>query len=470
MMKRENGTQPILIRGGTIVTDSATFTADLWIEDGVIQKIGKDLSVTNYVKVINAKEKFILPGLIDPHVHFQLPFCGTVSKDSFSTGSQAAALGGVTTFIDFATQVKGQTLQEAIAQRREEADGNVCVDYSLHAVITDWNPRTQKEIKQIIRQGIPSFKMYMIYRQEGWMASDADLLFALQETRRWGGIVEVHAENIDIIEGLIEKIRSSSTWMKRGAYAHFLTRPAFTEAEAIQRAISLAEYAQAALYIVHISSKEGLETLRKGRERGVKVFGETCPHYLLLDASLLKNSNNGHLFATCPPIRTGVDREALWRGLRDGAITCMGTDTCTFDTAQKAMWRGDFTKIPFGMPGIETFLPLMYTEGFQKSKLTLPQLVKITSTNAAKLFGLYPKKGTIQVEADADLVIIDPQEKRIINWKNLRTNCDWSPYQGRETYGWPTITILRGQILVENGKFVGNPNGGRFVPGKPFTL
>lgn len=453
-----------LIKNGTMVTDSLTYIADIWIEADKITKIGKDLKPTPDTRIIDAEGKLVLPGAIDTHVHFQLPFCGTVSKDDFINGSQAAALGGVTTFIDFATQQSGHSLQESIKDRMAEAEGKVCIDYSLHASITDWNERTRNEIRDVIAKGIPSFKMYMIYKNEGWMASDAALFFALQETSKWGGMVAVHAENNDIIDGLIHQTLNNGSWRTYGAYAHYLTRPAYTEAEAIQRAITLAENAKGTLYIVHTSSKDGLQAIREGQNRGVSVYAETCPQYLLLDAKLLQDQKTGHLYATCPPIRGEQDRKALWSGLAKN-IRCVGTDTCTFDTKQKSLWDGKFTDIPFGMPGIETVLPLMFTEGYRRGKITLNQLVAITSTNAAKIFGLYPQKGTICVGGDADLVIFDPNKEKVIRWQDLHTDCDWSPYQGTKVIGWPAVTLSRGRVIVENDQFIGEAGWGRFVPG-----
>lgn len=453
-----------LIKKGTIVTDSLIYNADIWIESDKINKIGEDLNPAPDTRIIEAEGKLVLPGIIDTHVHFQLLFCGTVSKDNFINGSQAAAFGGVTTFIDFATQERGHSLQESIENRKVEAEGKVCIDYSLHATITDWNGYTRNEVRDVIAKGIPSFKMYMIYKNEGWMASDADLFFALQETNKWGGIVAVHAENNDIIDGLIRQALSDESWKTRGAYAHYLTRPAFTEAEAIQRAITLAENAGGTLYVVHTSSKDGLQAIREGRNRGVSVYAETCPQYLLLDASLLQDQQTGHLYATCPPIRSEEDRKALWSGLAEGYIQCVGTDTCTFDTKQKSLWNGKFTQIPFGMPGIETALPLMFTEGYERGKITLNQLVAITSTNAAKIFGLYPQKGAICVGADADLVIFDPNKEKAIDWEDLHTDCNWSPYQGTRVVGWPVVTVSRGRVIVENNQFVGEVGWGRFIP------
>ncbi len=455
----------ILVRGGTVVTAAGVQEADVLVQGERIAQIGVGIDPGPDNEILDASGKLVLPGAIDTHVHFELPFCGTVSKDDFAGGSQAAACGGVTTFIDFATQSPGQTLTECIEERKAQADDRVCIDYALHATITDWSDRIRSEMRSVIQGGVPSFKMYMIYKDEGWMASDSDLFFALQEARKWGGMIGVHAENVELVTALANQALHDGTWRSEGAYAHFLSRPAFTEAEAVQRAIALAQYGGGVLYVAHTSSRLGIQEIRQAKALGLRVYAETCPQYLLLDATLLKNSVNGHLYGTCPPVRTTEDRLALWHALSHGVIDFMGTDTCTFDTKQKEMWEGDFSKIPFGLPGIETFLPLMFSEGYLKGRLTLEQLVAVTSTHAARIFGLYPRKGSISIGADADLVIIDSEREVVIDWEKLRTNCDWSPYQGMTVTGWPEVTLCRGKVVAKEGAFVGNVGWGRFIPG-----
>jgi len=455
----------LIIKNGKVVTTSDTFVADVGVKDGKINTLGADLNPGSGTQVIDAKGKYVFPGGIDVHVHLQLPFSGTVSADDFENGTKAAACGGVTTVIDFAIQTKGKSIMEAVKARRAEADSKVCVDYGLHAAITDWNDKTQAEIKTVIDYGIPTFKMFMIYKNEGWMANDAMLFSALEETAKLGGHIGVHAESVDVLDMLIERYAKEKE--KWGAYGHTLSRPCYTEEEAIIRAIKWAEVTGGQLYIVHMSTGEGTDAVAAARERGVNVYAETCPQYLLLDDEVFKGEN-GHLYATCPQIKKPHDSERLWKGLADGDVQIIATDTCTFNTKQKSAWNGDFRKIPFGMPGVETMVPLMYTEGVGKRGFSVNQLVSLVSTNPAKLFGMYPKKGTIAIGSDADIVIFDPEKKVTLKAENLQTNCDWSPFEGWNLLGYPVVTISKGEVVAEDGKFVGVVGHGEFLKRSPY--
>lgn len=453
----------MIVKKGTLVTATNSFQADIGIRGEKVVTISKDIAPTANTMVVDATDMYVFPGAIDVHVHFQLPFSGTVSADDFENGTKAAAMGGVTTVIDFAIQQKGHSIMEAVEARRKEADGRVCIDYGLHAAITDWNPQTQAEIKQVIAYGIPTFKMFMIYKNEGWMADDGMLFQALEETKKFGGMIGVHAESVDILEMLIERYAQEKE--KWGAYGHALSRPDYTESEAVQRAIKWAEVTGGRLYIVHMSAGESAQYVHDARERGVQVYAETCPQYLLLDDSVFKGEN-GHLYATCPQIKKKQDSARLWQGLVNGEIQVVATDTCTFDTQQKAMWKGDFRKIPFGLPGVETMFPLLYTEGVGKKRFSLNHLAKLVSTNPAKIFGMFPRKGTIAPGSDADLVVFDPKRKVTLHAKNLQTNCDWSPFEGWKLEGYPHITISRGTIVASDGKFVGESSHGQFFKRK----
>ncbi len=458
----------LIVKGGTVVTTADQFKADVVVKDGKIAALVDKAVPKEGTEVVNARGMYVMPGGIDPHVHLQLPFCGTVSKDDFLNGTKAGACGGLTTLIDFAIQTKGSSMMQAVEARRAEADGKVCIDYALHVGITDWkSKRTQKEMKKVIDYGIPSFKMFMIYKNEGWMADDADLFGALKEAGRYGGMIGVHAENVYLTDSLTEAFLKDGRWKEHGAYAHFLTRPNFTEGEAVQRAVTMAEFSGGKLYIVHMSTEEAMEAVIEGKKRGVEVYAETCPQYLLLTADKFKDKKTGHYYATCPPIREKKDNVALWEGMAIGAVEVMGTDTCTFDTKQKKMWKGKFNKIPFGMPGVETFLPTLYTHGVRKKRMTLQEFVALTSTNAARLFGLYPKKGVIAVGSDADILVFDPRRKFTITPKNLQTNCDWSPFDGMKLTGYPHATLSRGKIVAREGKFVGEVGHGEFVKRSP---
>jgi dihydropyrimidinase len=353
---------------------------------------------------------------------------------------------------------------EVVEARRKEADPVVCVDYGLHAAITDWNDKTQAEIKQVIDYGIPTFKCFMIYAKEGWMSDDGMLFNALEETAKHGGHIGVHAECVFVLNMLIERYaKEMDQW---GAYAHTLARSYFTESEAVIRAIKWAEVTGGQLYIVHMSAGKSTDAVKAAKERGVRIYAETCPQYLLLDGETFKRED-GHLFTTCPQVKKPHDSERLWKGLANGDVQVVATDTCTFDTEQKTAWNGDFRKIPFGLPGVETVVPLMYTESVGKRGFSVNHLVALVSTNPAKLFGMYPEKGTIAIGSDADLIVFDPNKKVTLHAADLQTNCDWSPFEGWELTGYPSTTISRGKVVAINGKFVGEVGHGKFLKRKP---
>ncbi len=454
----------LIVKNGKIITTTEIMEADIGVENGKIIAIEKDITSESSNTIIDAKGMYVFPGGIDVHVHLQLPFSGTISADDFENGTKAAACGGVTTVIDFAIQQKGNTIMNAVEARRAEADPNVCIDYGLHAAITDWNETTQTEIKQVIDYGIPTFKMFMIYKNEGWMADDGMLFQALEETKKHGGQIGVHAESVDILNMLIERYAKEKE--KWGAYGHTLSRPCYTEEEAIMRAIKWAEATGGKLYIVHMSTGEGADAVHAAKERGVNVHAETCPQYLLLDDEVFKGEN-GHLYATCPQVKKPHDSERLWKGLFEGDVEIVATDTCTFTTEQKVAWNGDFRKIPFGMPGVETMVPLMYTEGVSNRGMPINQFVALVSTNPAKLFGMYPQKGALKVGSDADILVFNPERKVTIHAEDLQTNCDWSPFEGWKLQGYPHVTISRGKVVAKEGKFVGTVGHGKFIQRKP---
>jgi len=451
----------LIIKGGRIVTAEGSYKGDIGIEKGKIKAIADKLP-QNSGKTVDARGMVVFPGAIDVHVHLQLPFCGTVSADDFENGTKAAACGGVTTVIDFAIQKKGDTIKKAVDNRRAEADGKVAIDYALHAVPTDWNERTKNELMKLADEGYTSFKMFMIYAKEGMISDDDALFAALEETSRFGGMVGVHAESVRVLDLLIDRYHNPQDMKKYGAYCHVLSRPNYIEAEAIQRAVKWAESTGGKLYVVHMSTADGADIIRDAKRRGLHVYAETCPQYLLLDDSVFKKPN-GYLYGTCPQVKKKADSDRLWRALADGDVSVVSTDTCTFDKKQKAMWQGDFTKIPFGLPGVETLLPLVFTFGVGKKRISETQLVKLLCTNPAKLMGMYPEKGTIAVGSDADLVVFNPNKKVTLSYKNLQTNCDWSPYEGFKLKGYPDTTISRGEIVASKGKFVGKVGHGRFV-------
>lgn len=450
----------LVIKNGTLVSSQGKTRADLGIIGERIAATGLDLQGR---ETIDATGKLVFPGAIDVHNHFQLPFCGTVSADDFENGSKAAAVGGVTTFMDFAIQSRPHSLMDAVAARRAEADPKVCIDYGLHPGITFWDDHRAEEIKTAIDAGYPSFKMFMIYKGQGWQSNDADLFRALRASAKHGGMVGVHAENDDLI-ALLQAEAAQGQYP--GCYAHAVSRPTVTESEAISRAVQIAESTEGRLYIFHMSTGRGAEIVAEGQWRGVDVHAETGPHYLLLDDELFKRPD-GHHFGTCPPIRKPEDQEALWDHLAQGTIEVLATDTCTFTSQQKAMWGGDFRKIPFGMPGIETLVALTYTRGVLEGRISLEQMIAVLCENPARLFGLWPRKGNLNAGSDADICIFDPNRELLITPKNLVTNCDYSPFEGTRAQGWADTVMLRGQVIVRGHEFVGQAGQGRFVARLP---
>ena len=453
-----------IIRGARVVTAGETVRADIGIRGEKIAALGERLAEThaNGAKIIMARGRYVIPGGVDAHVHLALPFCGTVSADDYDSGTRAAACGGVTTLIDFAIPYGRDTLQHAVDNWRAKAEGRACVDYSFHLAITNWE-RQRKDLPRMIDQGIPTFKQFMIYAAQGWQSDDAAIFSALETLRDLGGLLCVHAESSRVLDLLIERHHNRAEMKEHGAYLHTLTRPNFVEAEAIERAIQWAKATRGRLFVVHMSTAEGAELVRRAQADGVHVLAETCAQYLALDDSVF-TGKDGHLYATCPQVKKSSDQKRLWAGLASGEVCSISTDTCTFTRKQKAMWHGDWTRIPMGMPGLETLLPVVYTEGVLKRRLTVNQFVDKCCTTPARVMGLYPRKGTLQVGSDADLVIFHPTHKRTVDWRKMQTNCDWNPYQGRQLAGFAEYTFCRGQPVVDNYKFVGRNGYGQFVP------
>jgi dihydropyrimidinase len=438
--------------------------ADVGIRGEKIVALGRDLSGnrSNGARAIDAKGRYVIPGGVDVHVHLELPFCGTVSSDDYDSGTKAAAAGGVTTLIDFAIPYGDETLQQAVDNWHARAEGKACIDYSFHVAITNW-ARQCKEVKKLIDRGIPTFKQFMIYEKEGWQSDDAAMFSALELLRDLDGMLMVHAESSRVLDLLIERHHNRAEMKKHGAYLHAMTRPSFTEAEAIERAIRWTRETSGRLFVVHMSSGEGADLVKRAREDGVQVLAETCAQYLALDDRVFAGKD-GHLYATCPQIKKLADQRRLWQGLQDGEVCSVSTDTCTFTRKQKGMWKGDWTKIPMGMPGLETLLPVVYTRGVRKGRLTVNQFVEKCCTNPAKIMGLYPRKGTIAVGSDADIAIIHKTRTRKVDWHKMYTNCDWSPYQGWTLAGFAEHTFCRGRQIVEDYKFIGKNGFGRFIP------
>ncbi len=453
-----------IIQGGRLVTAGETTRTDLGIRGEKIAAIGHQLARAHAdgVKVIDARGRYVIPGGVDVHVHLELPFCGTVSSDDYDSGTKAAACGGVTTLIDFAIPYGKETLQQAVDNWHARAEGKACIDYSFHVAITNWK-RHQKEIKKIFNQGHPTFKQFMIYEKEGWQSDDAAMYGALEALKDLGGMLMVHAESSRVVDMLIERHHNRTEMKKHGAYLHAITRPGFIEAEAIQRVIRWTKVTGSRAFIVHMSTGEGADLIKQAQDDGVDILAETCAQYLVLDDSTFKRKD-GHLYATCPQLKKPKDSKRLWAGLKSGEVCSVSTDTCTFTRKQKAMWKGDWTKIPMGMPGLETLLPSVYTHGVLKRRLTVNQFVDKCCTAPARIMGLFPRKGTLSIGGDADIAIIHPTKTRKVDWRKMETNCDWSPFQGWSLGGFAEHTFCRGRQIVENYKFVGRNGYGRFVP------
>lgn len=448
-------TADLVIKNGYVVSEKLEGYYDIGIKGEKVTTIQK--KINNAKKIIDAKDKFIFPGMIDVHTHFQLKAYGSVSV-GFENGTKAAIYGGVTTIIDFAIPESGQSLTEAVALRIKEAEGNIYTDYSLHCQIIKWYPELIKEIQGVLNRGITSFKIFMP-RTQNWYIDDFSLYNIMKTLSEFDAVILVHAENADLVDGFTKE--TISNYGKNPRYFP-LSRPVIVESEAISRAIFIAKNTGVRLYIVHLTTGDGLELIKKAKSEGIKVKVETCPQYLLLTSDVFQRKD-AYLFCACPPIKSNSDRNALWNGIADGSIDVIATDTCAFTKKQKKLFHNDFTKIPFGLPGVETMFPLIFSEGYIKRKLPLKHIVKLCSTNPAKIFGLYPKKGAISVGSDADILIYSPDVITVIDYKKLQTNCEWSPYQGMEIIGKPYMVILRGKIVLEGDKFCGDPGYGKFI-------
>jgi dihydropyrimidinase len=451
-----------IVKGGNVVTPAGPFVGDVGIAGEKIAALGADLEPGPGTDVIDATGHHVLPGVLDVHVHLELPFCGTVSADDYRTGTRAGARGGVTTVIDFAIPYAGESLDQAADNWMRKAEGKSLIDYTFHICITRWAEH-QSQIKGMVDRGFTTFKEFMIYESEGWQSDDRALFGTLERMREHGTMLLVHAESARVLDELIARHHTPELMARYGARLHPMTRPNFVEAEAIQRVVQWCEATGGQLYIVHMSTGEGSDIVRAAQARGVPVLAETCAQYLVLDDSVFEGED-GHLFACCPQVKKPKDVERLWRGLRDGEVSVVSTDTCTFTREQKAMWNGDWTKIPMGLPGLETLLPLVYTHGVLGGRLTLEELSMKLSTNPARIMGLYPRKGAIMVGADADLAIIHPTSTRTVSPSTMETNADWSPYDGWELAGFARTTLSRGEVIVDKYAVVGREGRGQWLP------
>ncbi len=457
----------LLIKNGLIVTTTGRYTGDIFVEGDAISQIGTKLDL-QADEVIDAAGKYVLPGAIDPHTHISMPFMGTSAQDDYKTGTIAAACGGVTCVVDFDLQQKGESILEALERKQSWAEGKTVVDYSLHPAIMDPRPEVIDEVKKAcLEYGTPSFKIFMVY---DFRVDDATMIRLLEETKKYGGLVQVHAENVYIIQHMNELLAKEG---KLDPYYHAMSRPNIAEEEAVSRAAKMVELTGSRIYIVHLSSKEGLEKVKEAQSRGVKVFAETCPQYLLLTDDRYKEPDfQGAKYVMSPPLRTQPSCDALWQGLAGGSVQVAATDHCPFDfDGKKDMFgKDDYKKIPNGAPGIETLLMLMHSEGVVKGRISLEKMVGILSTNTARMFGL-SNKGEIAVGKDADIVIFDPEQKFTITQNKLHMNVDYTPFEGLEVTGMPSVVYSRGKKVAQwdtdQMKFVGTVGHGRFVKRDP---
>jgi len=451
-----------LIKNGRIITATDDYVADIFIEGEKVSAIGKHLEVSAD-KVIDASGMLVFPGGIDPHVHLDMPFMGTFSSDDHETGTRAALFGGTTMVIDYAIQPHGKSLHWALETWKDKAAGKAFGDYSFHICITEFNESIKAELEEIITtEGISSFKTFMAYKG-ALMIDDRQMIGIMNEVKKHGGIVAVHATNGDMIDYLTEKHKSEG---KLSPLYHYLSQPEITETEASGRFIDLAHLSGVNSYIVHMTCEGALNKVREATSRNQKVLVETCPQYLLLDASLYENDFEGAKWVMSPPIREKKDRETLWAGINQGLVQTVGTDHCPFMWNEKLRGEHDFTKIPNGAPGIEHRLELLFSEGVLKNRISLNKFIELASTNVAKIFGLFPEKGTIAVGSDADIVIFDPSKKHTISAKTHHHRCDFSAYEGWEVTGKAKTVLLRGQIAIEDDQVKIEKGYGKFFKRK----
>ncbi len=452
----------LLLKGGTVVSGAGTEVLDLLLDGETVAQVGKDL-VCREAQTVDVTGKLLFPGFIDAHTHFDLDVCNTTTADDFATGTRAAIRGGTTLVIDFACPNKGETLAYGLKLWHEKADGRSSCDYGFHMTIDDWNEGIRAEIPDMVAAGIPSFKMYMTY--PAMMIGDRDLFLALEELGRYGAVAGVHCENAGVIDALIARKKAAG---ETGPASHPVTRPNVLEAEAVASLLRMAQVADVPVIIVHLSTREALAEVQAARARGQKVYVETCPHYLLLDESRYYQADYSAAarYVCAPPLRTEADQAALWAALADGTIQTVSTDHCSFTLAQKDAGRGDFTKIPGGLPGVESRGILIWSEGVAKGRISEADMCRLLSENPAKLYGAYPRKGVLAPGSDGDIVVIDPKAKGVLTAADQAANVDYCPYEGLETSGVIDQVYLRGRLAVDHGQIVIGPEG-RYIPRKP---
>ena len=463
-----------LIKNGTLVTATDTYPADLWIDGTRIVRISdkseRDLRHPGDVREIDATGQYVFPGGIDAHTHLDMPFGGTTASDDFLTGTRAAAYGGTTTIIDFAIQQKGGTLRQALDTWHEKAEGKACIDYGFHMITTDAPPSVLKEMGGLVDEGVTSFKLFMAYPGV-LMLDDQSIFRCMLRSGEIGALICMHAETGQPIDVLVERALALG---HTAPIYHALTRPEVAEATGTERALALAEMAQVPVYLVHLSAQRALERVMEARDRGLPAYAETCPQYLFLDEDALRGTADdpfaGAKYVCTPPLRPKSYQPHLWRGLRNYDLQVVSTDHCPFCMKdQKELGRDSFAKIPNGMPGVETRLHLLH-EAVNEGKISLNRFVEITSTAPAKIFGLYPRKGSLAIGADADIVIWNPKQRFKLSAENLHMRVDYAAYPDKTVTGAPTHVFSRGELVIHNGQFLGKPGRGKFQKRSTFSL
>jgi dihydropyrimidinase len=451
-----------LITNGLVVTADGSYPADVLVDGETIALVGSDLAAAGVTAdaTIDAAGKYVVPGGIDVHTHFELPFGGTFAKDTFESGTKAAAHGGTTTIVDFAVQPKGKALREGLDTWMAKAEGRAVLDYGFHMIMSDVNEASLAEMDQLVAEGVTDFKLFTAY--PGVFLSPDDHIFrALQQTRKNGGLIMIHAENGPVIDVIAADLVAAGTTDPIG---HGLARYPILEGEATNRVIRLAEAAGVPVYFVHLSSRDALEQVTAARGRGARAFAETCPQYLFLSLEDMGNGFEGAKYVCSPPLRPKDHQEDLWRGLRTDDLQLVATDHCPFDFhGQKEMGRGDFRKIPNGLPAVEDRVDLLHDGGVVGGRISRERWVEIMATAPAKMFGMYPKKGAIAIGSDADILVYDPNRRRTISAATHHMDVDYSIFEGREVQGASDVVMSRGTVLVRDGAWVGPAGHGKFI-------
>lgn len=451
----------LIFKGGTVVTATESYIADVAVENGKIVAIGQDI-VDATAKVVDATGKLVLPGAIDAHTHMQMPFGGTVSSDSYLAGTRAAVCGGVTTIFDYPVQRKGQTILGLVGSKKEILDKDACCDFAFHCCITDFNDgQILEEMEEAVEKGITSYKCFLVYKKEGMMVDDGMLAKILLRAKELGAMVNVHAENPDLIDLRIEEYLKEG---KTSAWYHYMSRPEFVEAEADKRVVHWSKHLNAPVYIVHMADKEGLEECIKAKTEGHEIYVETCPQYLEFTCDVYKRED-GRNFVCSPPMKGQESQDALWTALKAGLIDTVATDHCPFQSYEKDWGKDDFTKIPNGCAGVENLYPYML-DAANSGKIPFELAVNVCSTNVARIFGC-DNKGAIAVGKDADIVLYDRDKDFTISVNNMHSDCDHTIWEGKSLHGYPVQTYLRGKLVYDNGEYVGTPGDGKYLKRSP---